>query len=210
MLLNRRAALGALAAAALVRPAVAQPCCGPITPAGRRIIELLDSSDVERLWIAGERVGWATGQPLPSEPDMPRGHSHCSAYVAAMADRLAIYILRPPEHGQILLANAQGAWLAAGKGGWRPVAGYAAAQAAANAGQFVVASYINPDRRKAGHIAVIRPSEKDAASLAADGPDEAQAGTHNYSRTDLRTGFRYHPGAFDRGLIRCYAHDVPA
>jgi len=210
MLLNRRVALGALAAAALVRPTAAQPCCGPITPAGRRIIELLDSSDVERLWIAGERVGWATGQPLPSEPDMPRGHSHCSAYVAAMADRLAIYILRPPEHGQILLANAQGAWLAAAKGGWRPVAGYAAAQAAANAGQFVVASYINPDRRKAGHIAVIRPSDKDAASLAANGPDEAQAGTHNYSRTDLRTGFRYHPGAFDRGLIRCYAHDVPA
>ncbi len=210
MLLNRRVVLGGLGAAALARPSRAAPCCGPITPAGQRIVDLLDQSDVERLWIAGDRVAWKTGQPLPTGPNPPRGHTHCSAYVAAMADRLGVYILRPPEHGQILLANAQGAWLAAGNGGWQPLADYAAAQAAANRGQLVVASYINPDPRKAGHIAIVRPSATDAAALAADGPAEAQAGVHNYSHTDLRVGFRYHAGAFERQGIRCYAHDVPA
>jgi hypothetical protein len=210
MLLTRRAALGGLAALAAVRPALAQPCCGPITPAGQRIVQLLDESDVERRWLAGDRIAWETGLPLPTAPDAPPGHTHCSAYVAAMAKRLGVYILRPPEHGQVLLANAQGNWLAASKGGWRPLADYAAAQAAANQGQLVVASFINPNPRKAGHIAIIRPSEKDAAALAADGPAEAQAGQHNYSHTDLRIGFRYHRGAFDQGLIRCYAHDVPA
>ncbi len=210
MLLTRRTALGGLAATVLARPALAQPCCGPITPGGQRIVQLLDDSDVERRWIAGDRVAWETGLPLPTGPNAPRGHTHCSAYVAAMAARLGIYILRPPEHGQILLANAQGKWLAAGQGGWRPLADYAAAQEAANRGQLVVASYIQPDPKKPGHIAIVRPSDRDAATLAADGPAEAQAGVHNYSHTALRVGFRYHRGAFDQGLIRCYAHDVPA
>ncbi|MGG2362411.1 hypothetical protein ACE4Z5_26075, partial [Salmonella enterica] len=89
---------------------------GPITPAGQRIVQLLDESDVERRWLAGDRIAWETGLPLPTAPDALPGHTHCSAYVAAMARRLGIYILRPPEHGQVLLANAQGNWLAAGKG----------------------------------------------------------------------------------------------
>lgn len=210
MLLTRRAALGGLAATALIRPSFAQPCCGAITPGGQRIVQLLDESDVERRWIAGDRVAWETGLALPTGPNAPRGHTHCSAYVAAMARRLGVYILRPPEHGQILLANAQGDWLAAGNGGWRPLADYPAAQGAANAGLLVVAAYINANPRKAGHVAIVRPSEKDGPSFAADGPAEAQAGVHNHSHTSLRIGFRYHPGAFDQGLIRCYAHDVPA
>ncbi|MGQ3073413.1 MAG: hypothetical protein ACT7A5_20290, partial [Ferrovibrionaceae bacterium] len=92
MLLTRRAAMGGLAALAIVRPGFAQPCCGPITPAGQRIVQLLDESDVERRWLAGDRIAWETGLPLPTAPDAPPGHTHCSAYVAAMAERLGVYI----------------------------------------------------------------------------------------------------------------------
>jgi hypothetical protein len=37
-------------------------------------------------------------------------HTHCSAYVAAAAFYLDIYILRPPNHQQLHLANAQVSW----------------------------------------------------------------------------------------------------
>jgi hypothetical protein len=40
-------------------------------------------------------------------------HTHCSAYVAAAAFYLDIYILRPPNHQQLHLANAQVSWLGA-------------------------------------------------------------------------------------------------
>ena len=76
---------------------------------------------------------------------MPGKHTHCSAFVAAFAKKLGIYILRPPEHGQVLLANAQNEWLpsAGAAQGWRAVSNALEAQALANSGVLVVASYHN-------------------------------------------------------------------
>jgi hypothetical protein len=34
----------------LAAPAQAQPCCGPITPAGERLAHFLDDSDVTQRW----------------------------------------------------------------------------------------------------------------------------------------------------------------
>jgi hypothetical protein len=53
--------------------------------------------------------------------------------------------LRPPEHGQKLLANAQSEWLAeeGAARGWVRLADADQAQAAANRGLLVVASYHN-------------------------------------------------------------------
>ena len=59
---------------------------------------------VESKWIAGEHVYWDTGLPTGVPETSPGKHTHCSAFVAAAAKNLGVYILRPPEHGQKLLA----------------------------------------------------------------------------------------------------------
>jgi hypothetical protein len=85
------------------------------------------------------------------------------------------------------------------------------AQAAANRGELVVAAFQNPDPHRPGHIAVLRPSEKTQAELDLEGPQEAQAGGHNWVSTDVAQGFHVHHGAWlpgGVGAIRFFAHEV--
>jgi len=193
--------------------AAAQPCCGPINAEGQRLAAFLDATGVDHLWLAGWHVDWQTGAADRSEPGGPEAKTHCSAFVAAVAERLGAYILRPPEHRQNLLANAQMGWLGrdGARSGWQPVAGAAAAQQMANAGMLVVAAFQHPDPHRPGHIAVIRPSLKTAAEFAREGPQETQAGATNTLSTTIAFGFRHHRGAWEPdgiGTIGYYAHAV--
>jgi hypothetical protein len=205
-------ALSLLLALSFAAPAQNAPCCGPITPGGERLATLLDRSGVEHLWLPHFHIEWLTGEPDPSRPGWSPTATHCSAYAAAMADRMGVYLLRPPEHGQDLLANAQLRWLA-GQGeaeGWREVDAKEA-QTLANQGFLVLAAYENPDPRRPGHIAVIRPSEKSLAALAADGPEDAQAGAHNALSMPVAESFAGHRGAWEpdgAGGVRFFAHPV--
>src|ERR1700722_1486062 len=88
-----------------------QPCCGPITPQGRQLERFLDDSGVDHLWVTGWHIDWRTRSAHRQQPGGREAKTHCSAFVAAMAERLRIYVLRPPEHSQALLANAQMRWL---------------------------------------------------------------------------------------------------
>jgi len=183
-----------------------------ITPAARQIAATIDSLDVEQNWPAGMHVHWETGKP-DGKPETSAGrHTHCSAFVAAAAKRLGIYILRPPEHSQILLANAQYEWLESdgARRGWQPLPDGFAAQEAANAGRFVVATYRNRHDDKPGHIAIVRPSDKPREGIRSEGPQVTQAGGTNYRSTSLRQGFAGHPAAWTRGEVRYYAHAVDA
>lgn len=84
-------------------------------------------------------------------------------------------------------------------------------QTLANQGQLVVAVFKSPNPKKPGHIVVLRPSEKTAAQLSADGPQEAQAGEHNATDTEVVKGFAGHHGAWlpgDQGAILFFAHPV--
>lgn len=193
------------------QPAAA-PCCGPITQDGRRLAAFLDHSGVDRLWLAHIHVNWLTGEPDPLRPRMAPHATHCSAFAAAMATRLGIDLLHPPQHSQALLATAQAQWLSkdGGAEGWHRV-NARMAQSLANRGWFVVASYANPNPRRPGHIAVLRPSRKSAALLWEHGPEETQAGFRNRLRTYVAWGFAEHPGAWEpggRGSIRFYAHPI--
>ena len=189
------------------------PCCGPITPAARRVLDVLDQSDVEHRWLRGEHVDWSTGlADRPLDYAGPETATHCSAYAAAIGARLQVYMLRPPEHPQELLANAQTRWFgtpAARATGWMPVPTAEQAQARANAGQLVVIAFASPNPHKPGHIAIVRPSNKSSAALSAEGPDITQAGTRNYLRTTAAAGFRTHAGAWPDG-VAYFAHDLPA
>lgn len=180
-----------------------------ITPAGVALAHDLDAMDVETKWPAGVHVDWETGVP-DGKPIHGEGkHTHCSAFVASAAKHLGIYILRPPEHSAKLLANAQSEWLSSEDGeaqGWRPLPNAAEAQAAANRGELVVASYRSHNEDKPGHIAIVRPSTKSADLLAAEGPDVIQAGRINSTRIAVRDGFAGHPAAWNKSEIKYFAH----
>ncbi len=148
--------------------------------------------------------------PTGGRRPRPGRHTHCSAFVAAAAEKLGAYILRPPEHSQVLLANAQYEWLGdEGRAeGWRALPDGAAAQSAANAGDLVVAAYESHRSDKPGHIAIVKPAARSAAELAADGPLVIQAGTVNSSAVSLREGFAGHPAAWRDQEVVYYAHEI--
>lgn len=178
-------------------------CCGTPTPEARQLAAALDASGVDHLWLAGRRVDWRTGVARGEAPDDGRGHTHCSAFVAAFAERQGVYVLRPPEHGTRLLANAQREWLqsaAAAAQGWRQVADMTQALALANQGRLVLAAFANPRSDKPGHIAIVRPAALSEQRLRAEGPQITQAGKENAVSTTLREGFRHHPGAWPSGV----------
>lgn len=163
-------------------------------------------------WPAGEHVSWETGIP-DGKPETSAGkHTHCSAFAAAAAKRVGIYLLRPPEHPQILLANAQYDWLASDgpAHGWKRIADEIEAQHYANEGWFVLAAYKNHHDDKPGHIAIVRPADKSPRQLREEGPQVTQAGGTNYRSVDLRRGFAGHPAAWEYHEVVYYARAVDA
>jgi hypothetical protein len=136
------------------------------------------------------------------------------AFVAAACDRMGVYILRPPDHSQVLLANAQNAWLKreGPRFGSHRVDSPVEAQRLANRGDVVVASYTNPNQHRPGHIAMVRPSTKSDGAVADEGPQLIQAGRSNYNSVSLVQGFVHHQDAWKNRGIEFFAHapDVPA
>ena len=181
-----------------------------VSPKGLWLAGQLDALGVEGKWIAGTHIDWETGLPDGSPERMPGHHTHCSAFVASAAKTLGVYILRPPEHGQVLLANAQNEWLT-GEGadkGWRRIASALEAQALANSGVLVVASYHSHRDNTPGHIAIVRPSVVTAETIAAVGPTLIQAGSVNSSAIPAKQGFAGHIHAWRGNEIEYYAHDI--
>jgi hypothetical protein len=181
-----------------------------VTPQAQQIFREIDAMGVETKWIAGQHIYWESGLPTGVPETSPGKHTHCSAFVASAAKQLGVYILRPPEHGQKLLANAQNEWLAeeGAAHGWQKLADAKAAQAAANRGMLVVASYHNHHDDKPGHIVIVRPGTKTPEQIAAEGPDVIQAGALNATSISIKTAFAGHPAAWRDNEIEYYAHEV--
>ena len=182
----------------------------PASDLSIKVFAIIDALDVEHKWPAGTRIDWETGLPNGKPVTGTGKNTHCSAFVAVAARALGIYILRPPEHGTKLLANAQVDWLLTegAAQGWVQLLDMGQAQEKANQGYLVVASYRNHNPEKPGHIVIIRPGNKDAATLAAEGPDETQAGLLNYRSTTLVNGFAGHRRAWSDHEILFFAHEV--
>lgn len=182
----------------------------PVSTAALRIAHQIDGLDVENHWPAGVHVKWDTGVP-DGRPETSMGkHTHCSAFVAAAARMFGIYILRPPEHAQLLLANAQYDWLEqeGPQRGWKLLGSAEDAQRYANQGWLVVAAYRNHHDDKPGHIAIVRAGDKRDAETRQEGPQITQAGGTNYRSIALKVGFAGHPAAWGRHEVRFYAHAV--
>jgi hypothetical protein len=197
------------------------------TPAGGpRLAEFLDNLPVTTRWIHNHRVVWQTGQQNAPEGPGLLPETHCSAFIAAVALMLDIYLLRPPHYGQDGLANAQATWLA-GEGtfagptakasGWIALGASGdagalkAAVEAANLGRLVVGVYKAPSVTGSdgkphpvpGHTCIVRPQS--AAGVGDDGPHVISVADVNRPDTPMRTAFHAHPEAWpDR--IGLYAH----
>jgi len=191
-----------------------EACCGAITPEGYRLADVIDSMNVEQRWLAHEHIDWETGER--DRPNNYAGHdmaTHCSAFAAAVGERLNVYMLRPPDHPQTFLASAQTRWFHDKPGvedGWKPLAGPGhekRAQELANQGSLVVIAYESPDPDKPGHIVVVRPSEKSPEELLRDGPQIAQAGAQNHNSSIAALSFTLHAGAWPDG-VHYYWHPV--
>ncbi|HTA31262.1 MAG TPA: hypothetical protein VK731_12300 [Candidatus Cybelea sp.] len=193
-------------------PGASAAHAGEITAAGKRLSLFLDGMHVEQLWLSGQQVDWRSGEPNGRVFETAKGHTHCSAFAAAVAERLGIYLLHPPEHSAMLLANAQQDWLNAGGAnrGWHRVGTPLEAQELANEGQLVLVTFKNPDPETPGHVAIVRPSAKSREQIEAEGPDIIQAGLHNHIRTSVKEGFKSHPGAFEKREVQYFAHAVVA
>jgi hypothetical protein len=204
----RNFAIGLVFLLSLLGAADAQQ--SPVTPQAHRLEQELDSMGVETKWIAGGHIDWQTGDNDGEAEKFAGRHTHCSAFVASAAEKFGVYILRPPQHPQELLANAQNEWLATegAANGWRALSGPQEAQDAANRGQLVVASYHNHRDDKPGHIAIVRPAEKSARDIEEQGPDVIQAATVNSSSISVKAGFAGHVYAWNNNEIDYYAHSV--
>ena len=179
-----------------------------ISPKGKKLAGALDGMEVQRLWLSGRYVNWETGEATGKEVTDGKPHTHCSAFVASACKKFGVYVLRPkgkddPEgvtgHAETLLANAQHDWLGSAEGrkfGWLAVPSPLEAQRIANRGFLVVASYKEPDPKKAGHIAIVRPSMRGEGAIERDGPEIIQAGGTNFNAGTVRTGFGNHPAAW--------------
>jgi hypothetical protein len=200
---------------------------GVISEGGERLRVFLDGTHVETRWIADYHVIWQTGQRNgPAEGDAAH-HTHCSAYVAAAALYLDIYILRPPNHMQLQLANAQVDWLGgngnesgptAAEAGWSALGSSGdggvldATVTATNLGKLVVAGYKEPPTEQpdgttvhgAGHIVVVRPQESFPSD---EGPQVVTAGVQNFKSASMRFAFGDHPLAWPDN-IQLFVHDT--
>jgi hypothetical protein len=125
-------------------------------------------------------------------------------------------ILRPPNHPQLRLANAQVDWLGgvgtesgptASESGWTPLGASGdnvvldAAITAANAGKLVIARYFQPPTEQpdgtqtqgAGHICVVRPQDSFPSD---EGPQVATPGVQNFKSASMMFAFGDHPLAW--------------
>lgn len=186
--------------------ALAQTEASSITAKGKKLSTFLDNLDVEHLWLAGNHIDWKTGEKIKGKSS----GTFCSAFASAVAFRLNVKLLSPPEHSLTLLANAQQDWLKenGSQNGWQQLKDDVEAQDLANKGYLVLASYKNPNPEKSGHIAIVRPYEKNIEDIKAEGPEIIQAGQYNYNSTSLKQGFNQHKGAFENNEILFFAHEI--
>jgi hypothetical protein len=161
----------------------------PLAPAGSSLAVMLDRMDVEHRWLPGQTVAWRTGDSV----DPARGPaSNAGAFVAAAGAQLKVPM--PLATDDNLLAASQHDWLVneGVRKGWVEV-GAMEAQLLANQGWLVVAAWkdgaAKGEKSLAGQTAIVRPSRKPAADIAANGPHLTEAGPHNHNDISLKDGF---------------------
>jgi len=193
-----------------------------ITQKGAALAHFIDSMNVTQHWLSGTGgINWSTGDPDLYRPVYSTRVTHCSNFVTAASLRLGVYLLRPPEHDQDNLVNAQNDWLNGNAGkeaGWTQLSDAISAQYNANQGNFVVSSTKGTDPGSGnyetvfGHIAIVRPSAKSSDAILETGPQVAEAGWINSPDVSVKAGYVSIPGAWvgdGKGAVQFFMHTIP-
>jgi hypothetical protein len=181
---------------------------------GEKLKQFYQGLNVETHWVAGQHIDWETGEPSDRD-DTHNVKNHSAAFVAAACQKLKIVILRPPEHAQDLLSNAQFDWLptsAATAQAWKHIPNdsrYNAAQDLANKGFVVVAIVKNSDERKPGQVALVMPAAVTEKDLTENGPQIIMAGVKNYTSTALKNGFKGFYNKWPESQVEFYYYENP-
>jgi hypothetical protein len=181
---------------------------------GEKLKQFYQSLNVETHWVAGQHINWETGDP-DDRDDTRNLKNHCAAFVAGACQKLKIVILRPPEHAQDLLSNAQFDWLSTSQAraqAWKHILGdnrYAQAQDLADKGFVVVAVIQNSDARKPGQIAFVNPAVITDKDLADNGPQIIMAGVKNYSNISLKAAFKGFYSKWPESQVEFYYYENP-
>lgn len=185
---------------------------------GTQLLNSYSNFNILMRWISVNQVNWFTGQKIysPDTVNFPVG-SHAGAFVAAVANRFDMYILRPPVNTQANLAYNQATWFQESSSayGWTEIIAtgmeniYVLAQNAANQGNVVVSSYQNTENGEA-HTNIILPSFSiTQADLETNGPNCLNVGAINYNQQTLKICYQEFMDAFDENMIKFYQNSIP-
>jgi len=112
------AMLFGLAVPALAQTAAPQPddpalvSCDGLTGNGLALCQLINGLNPAGNWPKGVHVNALSGmQDRATDTVQVSTETHCSSFVAAVAYNQGIYLLRPPQHKQSLLASDQFTWM---------------------------------------------------------------------------------------------------
>ncbi|MFY9589557.1 hypothetical protein [Rickettsia endosymbiont of Halotydeus destructor] len=193
-----------------------------ISEAAKKNLQIINSLKVEEKWQKGEIINCKTGEIIEQYTGEHKKTgsrlTHDGCFVYAVLSSLNISKNSLPPHPELdtgfipLLANKQADWYETegNKCGWSYIKNkdrednFIQAQKLANQGYLVVATYKNINPKRAGHTAIVIPSDKDIEKIKKDGPDIAQAGTYNSSCSSLKKGFRNKKDVFKNNEIKFY------
>jgi hypothetical protein len=145
---------------------------------GERLRSFLRATNVQNLWLPYARVDWRTGVRSEATEGPPQPQTHCSAYVAAVAERLGVRMLNADTapNGAMNLSKSQARAIER-SGEWLRAHGAVDAQERANAGALVLGCF--SPAKGVGHIFVVTPRERVLEDVLAAGVALTQAGFVN-------------------------------
>ena len=164
----------------------------------RKLIELLDTYDLDNKWLPGYNVDCETGDYMPPKSTWVKS-SHCSCLVYRICNDMNVKMIGTKEgFNQKGLATNQLKWLSsedARKNGWKKIEGsvpnvYVTANNEAKNGNLVVAG-VEDDENMFGHISIVRPSNRTDYLIKRDGPDTIASSKINAKSVFLREDFLF-------------------
>jgi|TARA_B110000967_G_scaffold172663_1_gene183838 hypothetical protein len=164
----------------------------------RKLIELLDTYDLDTKWLPGYNVDCNTGDIMPPKSTWVKS-SHCSCFTSRVCNDMNIKLIGTKEgFNQKGLATNQLKWLKtedAQKNGWEKInetvpTAYVSANKEANKGNIVIAG-VEDDANLLGHVSIVRPSNRSDYLIKRDGPDTIASSKINARSVFLKEDFMF-------------------
>lgn len=164
----------------------------------RKLIEILDTYDLETKWLPGYNVDCETGDIMPAKSTWVKS-SHCSCFNYRFCNDMNVKLIGTKEgFNQKGLATNQLKWLKtdeAKQNGWERINEslpnvYVTANKEANKGNVVIVG-VEDDDKLLGHVSIVRPSNRSDYLIKRDGPDTIASSKINSKSVFLKEDFLF-------------------